>query len=167
MYKEIWKQIDNTKYEISNYGNIRRIYQNVAKDLKTYRKGSICITKITLKNGKRKEINIGKLVAETFIRKLKANEVIYHKNGYILDNRIENLEIITKKEQGKRTGFLSRQRAIVMLDKDGVINRVFKGTREAAKELFISRQTVSDYCNKKVKKPMYRLYWADKLIERE
>ena len=56
MYKEIWKPIDNTKYEISNYGNIRRIYQNVWKQLKTYRKGSICITKITLENGKRKEI---------------------------------------------------------------------------------------------------------------
>ena len=49
----------------------------------------------------------------------------------------------------------------------GVISKIFKGTREAADKLIISRQTVSDYCNGKVEKPMYKLYWADELIEEE
>lgn len=54
-----------------------------------------------------------------------------------------------------------------MLDNEGVISKVFKGTRDAADKLFISRQTVSDYCNKRVKNPMYKLYWADEFIEEE
>lgn len=167
MEKEEWKPIYNSlNYEISSYGNVRRIYNNTIKPIKTYRKNSICIAKIII-DGKRKEVNIGKLVAENFIRILKDNEVIFHKNTCILDNRVENIEIITKKEQGKRTGYLARQKSVVMLDDDGVINRIFKGTREAAEQLFISRQTVSDYCNNKVKKPMYKLYWADKLINKE
>lgn len=36
----------------------------------------------------------------------------------------------------------------------------YKGTREAGKALHISRQTVSDYCNGKVKKPMFKIRWA-------
>lgn len=54
-----------------------------------------------------------------------------------------------------------------MLDSNGIIKKVFQGTRDAAKQLFISKQTVSDYCNKKVAKPMYELYWAKDLIEEE
>ena len=36
----------------------------------------------------------------------------------------------------------------------------YKGTREAGKALHISRQTVSDYCNGKVKKPMFKIRFA-------
>lgn len=35
----------------------------------------------------------------------------------------------------------------------------YRSTREAAEKLHISRQTVSDYCNMKVKKPMFDLSW--------
>ena len=48
-----------------------------------------------------------------------------------------------------------------------MIEKIFNGTRDAASQLFISRQTVSDYCNRKVAKPMYKLYWANELIEEE
>lgn len=161
---EEWKSILNSKYEISNYGRVRRFYKYNYRYLKTFRKGSIQIVKLTI-NGRCKDYNVAKLVVETFIKKLKDYECIYHKNGIIPDNRLSNIEIITRSEAGKRTGWQSRRKGIVMLDKDGIISKVFKGTRDAADKLFISRQTVSDYCNGKVEKPMYKLYWADKLIE--
>ncbi len=89
------------------------------------------------------------------------------KTGVIADNELSNLEILTRTEAGRRTGWQSRRKGIVMLNDEGIISRIFKGTRDAADKLFISRQTVSDYCNKKVINPMYKLYWADELIEEE
>lgn len=161
---EKWLKIDNSKYEVSNYGRFRRFYKYKYRYLKTFKKGSIWIIKLYI-NGNRKDYNVAKSVIESFVRKLEKNEVVYHKNGIISDNRLSNLEILTRSEAGKRTGWQSNRQSIVMLDSNGIIKKVFKGTRDAANQLFISRQTVSDYCNKKVKKPMYELYWADELIE--
>lgn len=167
IYKdEIWKKVLESRYEVSNYGRIRRLYKYKHRYLKTFRKGAIQIIKLCI-DEKAKDYNVAKLVIETFNRKLREDEVVYHKNGIISDNRLSNLEIITRSEAGKRTGWQSHRKAIVMLDSDGIITQVFKGCRDAANKLFISKQTVCDYCNKKVKKPMYRLYWAEEFIEEE
>ena len=163
---EIWKCINNSNYEVSNYGRFRKFYKHKYRYLKTFKKGSMYAIKLTI-NGKGKDYNVAKLVTKFFNRSLKEQEVVYHRNGIISDNRLCNLEIIPRAEAGKRTGWQSRRKAIVMLDKNGIIDKIFKGTRDAADKLFISRQTVSDYCNKKVKKPIYQLYWADEFIEEE
>lgn len=160
---EVWKKVYNSRYEASNYGRFRKLNKYNYSEIKTYRKRAICVVKLTI-NGKRRYYNVAKMIVELFIRVLKENEVVYHKNGIISDNRLANLEIITRSEAGRRTGWQSHRKAIIMLDKDGVIEKVFKGTREASKELFINRQTICDYCNKKVKKPIYNLCWADELI---
>lgn len=163
---EIWKRILNSKYEISNYGRVKKIYKYKYRYLKTFRKGSIQVIKLHI-DGREKDYNVAKMVIEIFDRKVKAEEVVYHKNGIISDNRLSNLQIITRSEAGKKTGWQSHRKSIVMLNNEGVITKVFKGTRDAAKNLFISRQMVSDYCNKRVKNPMYDLYWGDELIDKE
>lgn len=163
---EKWNSIENSNYEVSNYGRFRRKYKYKYRYLKIFRKGSLQIIKLTIE-GKGKDYNVAKLVVESFVRKLKPDECVYHKNGIISDNKLSNLEILTRSEAGRRTGWQSHRKGIVMLDNEGIISKVFKGTRDAADKLFISRQTVSDYCNGKVEKPMYKLYWADKLIEEE
>lgn len=160
---EEWRDIDNSNYEVSNYGRVRRKYKHNYRYLNTFRKGAVQIIKLHI-NGKDKSYNVARLVVETFKRKLKEDEVAHHKNGIVSDNKLSNLEIITRREAGKRTGWQSKRKGIVMIDDDGVISKIFKGTREASDILFISRQTVSDYCNKKVKNPMYELYWADELV---
>lgn len=155
----MWRQIEDTNYYIDVNGRIKKVYKNKnQKILRTYRKGSIQIIKI---NGKQR--NVARLVVESFYRKLKKDEVVVHVNGIILDNRLENLKIMKKKEAGKITGALAKQKTILLME-NGEIKQIFKGTREAEKKLFISRQTVSDYCNDKVKHKMYDLIWADKLI---
>lgn len=155
----MWKQIEDTNYYIDVNGRIKKIHKNKKeKILKTYRKGSIQIIKI---NGKQR--NVARLVVESFYRKLKKDEVVVHVNGIILDNRLENLKIMKKKEAGKITGALAKQKTILLME-NGEIKQIFKGTREAERKLFISRQTVSDYCNNKVKHKMYDLIWAEKLV---
>lgn len=163
---EIWKKISHSKYEVSNYGRIRRLCKYKYRYLNTFKKGAIYIIKLYI-NKERKDYNVAKLVIENFVRKLEDDEVVYHKNGIISDNKLSNLEIITRSEAGKRTGWQSHRQAVVMLDEEGIIKEIYNGTRDAAEKLFISRQTVSDYCNNKVKKPMYHLYWAKNLIEKE
>ena len=69
---EIWKSILNSKYEISNYGRVRKFYKYNYRHLKTFRKGSIQIVKLTI-NGKGKDYNVAKLVVEAFVSKLKDN----------------------------------------------------------------------------------------------
>lgn len=155
----MWRQIEYTNYYIDVNGRIKKVYKNKnQKILRTYRKGSIQIIKI---NGKQR--NVARLVVESFYRKLKKDEVVVHINGIILDNRLENLKIMKKKEAGKITGALAKQKTILLME-NGEIKQIFKGTREAEKKLFISRQTVSDYCNDKVKHKMYDLIWAEKLV---
>ena len=170
---EMWKQIHDTQYEVSNLGRVRHYitnhpmiktpfyrYLTPYKKVKYHGKFKTAYIQIMVKAGK--EYKLSRLVAHHFIRPLTKNDVVITKNG-MWDCRVDNLKIITKSESGKRTGHLSRQRKIVLIEKD-MIKMTFKSTREAEKELYISRQTVSDYCNNKVKKPMFNLKWADELV---
>jgi hypothetical protein len=168
---EQWKQIGDTQYEVSNLGRVRHYVTNhpmikkpfyrylTPYDKKRYNKDKTRYNQRMVKAGK--EYKLARLVAHHFIRPLTKNDVVVHKDSKS-DFSASNLEIISKQEHGKRTGHLSRQRKIALL-KNGVIHKVFRNTREAEKELYISRQTVSDYCNKKVKKKMYDLRWCDEL----
>lgn len=65
--------------------------------------------------------------------------------------------------QSKGIGTISKVKSIILLDEYGNIKETFNGTRQAGKHLNISRQTVSDYCNNKVKKKMCNIVWADDL----
>ena len=95
---EIWERILNSKYEISNYGRVRRFYKYKYRYLKTFRKGSIQVIKLHI-DEKGKDYNVAKLVIETFNRKLKAEEVAYHKYQTI-DYQIFKLQLDQKRVKG-------------------------------------------------------------------
>lgn len=84
----------NEKYKISNKGNV--LYANQNKLINPQqRKNDRRIKQFVrlLINNKQTEKCIDKLVCEAFIRKLNVDEIVNHKNGNPLDNKLENLEI--------------------------------------------------------------------------
>ena len=121
MNLEIWKDIPNYEglYQVSNFGNVksldRKVYANNGRIynikgiyLKLYKnnKGyySVCLSE----NNVKKNIDVHQLVAMAFLNHKPCgfDLVIDHKNDNKLDNRVENLQIVTQrynshKKQGK------------------------------------------------------------------
>lgn len=155
---EEWKTMDfNPRYEVSNFGRFRKLNKKGYRYLKPYRKWNRNYYAIKLDS---KEYGCAKLVATYFIRPLKENERVYHKNKMEFDNYYRNLEIITKKEYGKRTGYLSNSKRVVLIE-DGEVKKFYRSARAAARDLYISKQTATDYCNNRYKKKIYDLRWED------
>ena len=104
-----------------------------------------------------KETSVTRSVYELFIGVIPDGYTIVHRNMVQSDNAAVNLKAVSRNELGVLYGGRTRMRKLVY---DIEKNCFYKGTREAGKALNISRQTVSDYCNGKVKKPMFKLRWA-------
>jgi len=106
---EIWEVIEDfPDYSVSSLGRVKRItkgrHTKVGKILKQYLSGWEYLYIRLYKNGKQfhKEIHI--LVLENFISKKYYNKLQgNHKNGIKTDNKSENLEWVTIKENIKHS----------------------------------------------------------------
>lgn len=105
---ETWKKVDGYDYEVSTHGRIRSLDRKVLSRYgsRTHR-GRLLIKNITKSNGYygvtlyRNNVgfstNLHRLIALTFIPKPDSDIVeVNHKNGIKIDNRVENLEWITR-----------------------------------------------------------------------
>jgi hypothetical protein len=148
MYKvpEVWFAIPGTiKYQISNYGNVRRMCKNGnIRQIKSYMiKNRGVATKVEYKN-KYQLVYVHKIMAEIFLEPGNEGEVIWHKNGLITDNYAGNLEWITRKELGRRTGGKS-SRSVPVLQIDPNTNEVvnfYKSIAAAARDNYIHKATI-------------------------
>ncbi len=118
--KEIWKDVPNYEgiYQVSNLGRIKSLYftSNIYKK-KFYKekilkpkKGKDNNLRIELwKDKKHKTVLLHRLIATTFLENLiDTNMTVNHKNGNRLDNRVENLEWLSRADN-IRYGFQNGQ----------------------------------------------------------
>jgi len=98
---EIWKQIkDYPDYYISSLGNVKSLKCGKIRNLKVGI-DSRGYYKVTLRNNNNQYVKrIHQLVAIAFLNHTPCNLklVVNHKNFIKTDNRLENLEIITNRE---------------------------------------------------------------------
>lgn len=160
---EEWSLIEyDIRYQVSNLGRFRKKNPKSGyRYLKPFRKKNLYFVKI-----KDKDFNCSRLVANAFIKKLTSEDRIYHKNKMQHDNFYKNLRVISLQELGKLTGHISKSKRVVEL-KDNEIVREWSSARKCAKDLYVSYQTVMDYCNKKVQAPMFNLMWEDDYFDKE
>ena len=104
MEDEIFKDIPNYEglYQVSNFGRVKSLRFNKEKILKTTKnnKGYCCV--LITKEKLVKNFKVHKLVAVTFLDFSNTeNKVIDHLNEIKTDNRVENLQIVSQRENVK------------------------------------------------------------------
>ncbi len=173
---ETWKDIRGYEglYQISDLGRIRSLGRvvNAKGNSKSKKRERILTQEITVfgycrvrlfnSDGKAKHYAVHRLVAQEFIGNPEGFE-INHKNEIKTDNRVENLEIVTSKQNcnyGTRNERLSKKntankdiwsKKVVQKDKAGNVIAVYDSRLEAERQTGLSNREIGRVCNGKRK----------------
>lgn len=119
----------------------------IKTSLKRYKESNV---KPYLKDGKAtvkingKEYILKHLVAKHFKKRHDDDNVI-NIDGNPFNCSVDNLKVISKRDLGFQTGYMSRSREVIA---NGI---KYRSVRECAKALFVSYQTLFDYLSGKVR----------------
>lgn len=102
---EVWKPVLNYdgKYEVSNFGNLRKINQAKVSLLKTTKNCYGYHTIGLWKNGKVKQYRVSRLVAEAFIPNPDNKPYVDHIDTDKSNNIVTNLRWVTPKENSNNS----------------------------------------------------------------
>lgn len=173
---EVWKPIIGYEglYEISNIGRVKSlnkvrvngVWYN-EKIIRPKPNKDIYHRVELSKNGKRRIIGVHQLIGWSFIPNPENKPNINHKNGIRNDNRVENLEWCTQKEniqhawrtglsKSRKGGCHQSSKAILIIDflKNSVTS--IGSLKAGAKYLGIGHSTICRYASGQVKNDRYK-----------
>ena len=140
----MWKTIYfNTDYEVSDSGQVRRIYKNHTRLMKSQvdKDGYLYVKLYDSSTKTYARCRIHRLVLSAFTRLPKEKEEVHHINGQRDDNRLENLQWTTRQENDSfvvhpynKTSYEKRPVAQVSL-LTGEDIQTFETVSEAAKAI--------------------------------
>ena len=134
---EIWKKV-NDNYSVSNQGKVMR----KGKILKPYL-SSTGYLKVCLEH--HKQVYVHRLVATAFCEnQSESNCVVDHLNGNKTDNRAENLEWVSNKENSRRMVAmgLNSSKGKMIIAKNGIGEHLFKSIKLAARILGTTQSSI-------------------------
>lgn len=102
--EEIWVKINGYEYYfVSNKGNVKNLKSGREKTLKPWLNNGYLIVQLSL-NGKSKKYGVHQLVAIGFLNHSRCGlkMVVNHINFNRIDNRVENLEVVTQRENSNK-----------------------------------------------------------------
>ena len=152
----------NGLYEVSNIGNIKRINKDKCRKFNINRDGYVLVN--LYKNGISKNLLVHRIVAKAFIPNPNNLSQINHKDGNKQNNRIDNLEWCSAKEnithtykklnrngispnKGKFGNDNSNSMITLQYDMNGNLIKKWESKIEASKELNIDAGSISKCCN--------------------
>lgn len=151
---ENWKQVPNfTKYEASDFGNIRRIGGKVLKQINN---GNNYMCVCLCENSKPKRLYVHRIVALTFLNESELQEV-NHKDGNRQNNSLINLEWVTRSEnhihrykvlkrdatnKGKFGSLNWNSKKVAMYNLTGDLIKIYPAVMEAARDLKINESSI-------------------------
>ncbi|CAG8471727.1 12943_t:CDS:1 [Acaulospora colombiana] len=148
---EVWLPIAKSSSLISNFGRIKKKKGIILRQNACKRDGYVK-TNINI-NGIRTTIRVHILVTRAFIPNSENRPYVNHINGIKHDNRVDNLEWVTSKENAERKVFLNTghgsSRRIVQKTLDGKVVQIWDSIRLAGNSLEITRTSISECCSRK------------------
>lgn len=122
--------------------------------LPSFSKRRMQYTVVLTKNKEKRTYPVIRVVAMAFYGAIMPNMMVYHKNGDIGDNSLNNIAIREKNRAYREINKNSHQRKPVLkVDKDGEIIDAYKSVEDAARKNFMCNYQITCHCNKKVKNP--------------
>ena len=163
---EVFKDVPNYEsiYQISNFGRVKSFKSGKERILKLSVNNRGYQNVLLCENGNKKNMKVHTLVAIAFLGFIpnEKDSVIDHKNGNKTDNHLENLQIISQRENIKKhhfdkKGFVGydwhkqtkKWRSRIYLDNKFVHLGLFEEEKDALKAYEIANQEIEKFENKK------------------
>lgn len=172
---EIWRDIPgyDGMYQVSTEGRVRKIWPKsgkatlvtpYARDRKRSAASKAMRVHISMPDGRRVERTVISLVSDTFFGSMPGRRAV-HKNGLHTDNSVRNITLMSFRDLGETFGAQANRRPVIKIDAAGEIIACYTSARAAARDNYVSYQTVIDRCNSKVQKEFaldgYSYRWDD------